>query len=832
MSAHEFPTAPEGSAYAEVFEALETAGCLYAGATDRGGLFTCPVHSDETPSLAVDVGRKRPLFYCFPCCGDDDESERRDDFLAGVKALGVPMDAGDGSGVDWGDPAPTYAHSGGGSGRIGHGDLTAVYTYKHADGKPNFKVYRFDFEREAADGSLRPGKSFQPRRFVDGRFVVGLDGVERTPYKLDRFEDWSSRFKSIYLVEGEKAADALLKAKRPATTFHGGTNGGFEPDWVKRYGFDRFSEVRVWPDADEAGVTWARARAAELEAAGIAVSFRGRTDVEPKDDAFDVLARGQKPRREPLTDEELGALGALKPSAPAGKPAERREKRAPSLEVGGKRLVSTSVSSGAPAGDSDDEDDSDPLADDEATAFKDARLAYRFAAEFEKRGTPVVYAAGLGWFYWTGKRWQQTDAGAIRGKIMNFALGWLQELAGQRGKSDERDKVNRLLDVNRATKVVNAMGDLIRIEATDFDAHPNLLNAQNGVVDLRDGTLRPHDPKLFLTKITRVRYVEGARSPDWEKAKQALPADVLDYLLDRLGQACTGHPPGDDKVVFNVGGGGNGKSTFLDPPRLALGDYADMVPQKLLLANPNDHPTEFMTLRGVRLAVLEELPEQGRLNTQRLKTITGTEVITARAMRRDFITFKASHALFVNTNHSPNVIETDHGTWRRLEQIAFRREYRDEKDETLRQRVKKPDVLEAVLAELVGHARKWYAAAQMMPESPAEVAETTQRWRGESDDVLAFFNEHLEPDPGAAVAMQDVLEAFNEWLDEQKRPTWSPHLFKARLRANEALPVRYEVEQGVECKARRYVKRGDTALSNGPRKEVWKGVRWVAPDDG
>ncbi len=110
--------------------------------------------------------------------------------------------------------------------------------------------------------------------------------------------------------------------------------------------------------------------------------------------------------------------------------------------------------------------------------------------------------------------------------------------------------------------------------------------------------------------------------------------------------------------------------------RLALGTYAALVPDKLLLANPNDHPTDQMTLRGVRFAVIEELPEAGRLNTQRLKKIVGTGAITARKMKQDFVTFEPQHALFVTTNHLPIISETDHGTWRRLDRVPFKRRYR------------------------------------------------------------------------------------------------------------------------------------------------------------
>ena len=46
-------------------------------------------------------------------------------------------------------------------------------------------------------------------------------------------------------------------------------------------------------------------------------------------------------------------------------------------------------------------------------------------------------------------------------------------------------------------------------------------------------------------------------------------------------------------------------------------------------------------------------------------------MITARYIRQDNITFRASHSLFTTTNYVPVVSETDHGTWRRLALLRF-----------------------------------------------------------------------------------------------------------------------------------------------------------------
>ena len=93
----------------------------------------------------------------------------------------------------------------------------------------------------------------------------------------------------------------------------------------------------------------------------------------------------------------------------------------------------------------------------------------------------------------------------------------------------------------------------------------------------------------------------GARHPDWDKVMTALEPEVASWMQVRFGQAATGYPTSDDVLPVGVGGGSNGKSTLLVGLYRALGDYITTVPDKLLRASPQDHPTELMSLRGARL---------------------------------------------------------------------------------------------------------------------------------------------------------------------------------------------------------------------------------------
>ena len=182
----------------------------------------------------------------------------------------------------------------------------------------------------------------------------------------------------------------------------------------------------------------------------------------------------------------------------------------------------------------------------------------------------------------------------------------------RRAETERLKRISGLLSTSRI-RAITYVTKLCKTTEEAFDAHPDLFNVRNGVVDLRDGTLRRlHDPALLLTKVTMVDYVPGATHRDWQRALTALRADAVDWLQIRMGQGLTGYPPPDDVLVVAKGSGANGKTTVFDGVREAVGpDYAVTLPERVLLARTGDHPTEMMVLRGARLGLMEEFPELG-----------------------------------------------------------------------------------------------------------------------------------------------------------------------------------------------------------------------------
>ncbi|WP_309032593.1 DNA primase family protein [Streptomyces alfalfae] len=379
--------------------------------------------------------------------------------------------------------------------------------------------------------------------------------------------------------------------------------------------------------------------------------------------------------------------------------------------------------------------------------YSDSALSERVVREVLQG--KYVWTAAAGWLRWSGVIWERVPHATVIEAVRGFLHEMVVDLARLAPGSSSVAPALRALNARTVENVTSLARGQVMEDLAAFDQDPDIMVTSSGVVDFRTTQLMAHDSSRLVTRCTRVAYVPGATHLDWITALEAVPSDVREWLQARLGQALTGHPPDDDVLPILQGGGQNGKSAVLGSVLAAMGTYANTVPDSLLLS-ADGHPTDRMTLRGLRVGVIEELPEGRHLATATIKKIMGTPEISARLMRADFVTFKATHALLVSTNYRPEVSETDHGTWRRLALVNFPYRYLPPSevlvaetdrhgDPGLRQRLHHNEEQQvAVLAWLVEGARRWYQGGRQLPPTPARVVDDTAGWRQEQDAVLGY----------------------------------------------------------------------------------------------
>lgn len=241
-------------------EALEARG-FTVERTSRGYRAQCPCHDDSNPSLDIDPGRDgRALVKC-RACGADFVQVGKALELLGKSSAGTargrspkPTRARRAASPEKEKPTRTFAtldEARRAAKPRGTGwKLAKEYRYLREDGSEAQRVLRFEcFDKEGR----RVEKSFRPVSPRGERWAMNAAPAPRPLYRLPELA--AQRERIVFLVEGEKAADALAelfleaRAELCAATWNGGTGGVGGADFGPLAG----RRVVLWPDHDEAG---------------------------------------------------------------------------------------------------------------------------------------------------------------------------------------------------------------------------------------------------------------------------------------------------------------------------------------------------------------------------------------------------------------------------------------------------------------------------------------------------------------------------------------------------------------------------------------------------
>jgi hypothetical protein len=288
----------------------------------RNGKAKCPAHEDRRESLTYSQGDGgRLVMNCHAGCSFGDitaalnlhpsqlmpeDSPRGPRMTATAKAI-KPSPKPRGGGFATADEAIVAS-----SRQFGRKpDLQWVY--HDADGQAVGHVLRWN----TGDG----GKDIRPISLIDGRWHMAAMPEPRPLFHLPVVE--ASTVTTIWVTEGEKAADAMRSIGLTATTSAGGCKAASKTDWTPLAG----RSVVVWPDRDEPGELYAAEVADMLMALSPAAvvkivrPFDGDPTVGKGDDAFDWIERRDAALPEDLR-QQLEALAATTPEE--GKPADDR----------------------------------------------------------------------------------------------------------------------------------------------------------------------------------------------------------------------------------------------------------------------------------------------------------------------------------------------------------------------------------------------------------------------------------------------------------------------------------------------------------------------------
>ena len=655
----------------------------------KGWMVRCPSHDDSKASLAVGAGVDgKIILFCHAGC----------ETSSIVSAMSLSL-------ADLFPPKEPIKNS-----------IIAEYDYHDLDGTLLHQCVRFapkDFRQRKPDGA--------------GGWIWKTSG-RRVPYRWLELVGQHT----IYIVEGEKDANALLSLGLPATCNLGGAGKWAikETKCLTEIGIER---VIVLPDNDAPGISHAQQVAKCMKSAGIACNVVLLPDLPKHGDVCDWLSQGGTVAQ--LTDlaNQQPAV-VFKPTLPT--------------------VIDASLEANDPARYN--------LTDlGAAEAFRDRHHEHlRFD---HQRGH---------WLVWHD-HWWQPDAFAESERLaQDHVRLWQQEAVSLPASHPKRSSlVDFTLKLERSGALSNFMSlakSLLPIATTgsEWDTDHWVLGCKNGVMDLRSGKLRNGEPLDHITKQVSAEFDEGSTCPRWMQFLDEVfesNQSLIDYVTKAVGYSLTADMR-EQCFFMAVGTGANGKSIFLDTLEHVFSSYAHRAPMRLF-ANSEGEADRFSLadLHGARIVFAAETKANTKMNEHVIKALTGGETLSGERKYAQPFTFRPTAKIWLGVNHHPTVSDDSFGFWRRVRLIPFNRTFSGDADDrelrdTLRQEA------EGILAWAMRGCLRWQELGLIAPDI---VLQATKNYEMEEDPMTEFLQQTTKNDPDSVVLFSALYAEYKVWAKDQ-----------------------------------------------------------------
>lgn len=710
---------------------------------------SCPVHEDTHASLSIKSAEDgKLLINCHAGCP-------RDAVIDALKQRGLWR----GARIEAIRPAPAKAQAAPVTKLKPAVERKVVATYDYCDehGVLLYQKLRYEpkgFSQRVPDGN---GWSYK------------LGNVRRVLYRLPELIAKPAR--AVFVVEGEKDADALTALGRLATCNDSGAgkwNADLNPPLAAR-------TIFVVADNDDAGRAHVKLVGAALLTAACKVYTIEFTELPEHGDVSDWLAAHDvKILVERCSDATKGV--AVDADGLRIRRMEPEIANAPEPGVPDQAPEPTPEATPEPESNVVSITDAPP----EPLKYSEDDLGRQFMAT---RLDGLRYCHDWGhWLLWNGRVWAVDKTAEISQRVRFFCRD-VATIAASDLSLMPRTRIALLgklgtVALQRSIESMCKIDQNVALRNTDLDNDRMVIGTATGAWDLAKGQPLPNAKDRLITKATRFAVADEPSLAwinfvDWMTRGDK---EVAAFLQRMAGYCLTGSIE-EHALFFLYGPGGNGKSVFLNMLSYVFGDYATNANMETFMqANGDRHTTELARLQGARLVTALESEADRSWAEGKIKALTGGDRVTARYMRMDNFEYDPQFKLVLVGNHMPKLLHVDAAMRRRLHMVPFMAKVDDDKvDPSLPSKLREHGA--GILRWCVDGTREWLRKG-LAP--PFAVSNATESYFVEEDIVFAFLRAKLAKSPGMSIATKPVFEAFCRFAKEAgERPMSAKDFLRA-----------------------------------------------------
>lgn len=301
------------------------------------------------------------------------------------------------------------------------------------------------------------------------------------------------------------------------------------------------------------------------------------------------------------------------------------------------------------------------------------------------------------------------------------------------------------------------------------------LNLPNGLLDWKLGVLRQHTPDVPSVHRLPVAWDPEAQCPaTLHFLRQLFGADpaILAFVEEVVGAVLFGGPPFHQRAIMLLGGGKNGKGTFLQWLRALVGDrnVSEVKPQAL-----DADRFAAAQLYGKLANLAGDVGPSAFKEAERFKEVTAGDTLAAERKYGQPFSFVPVATLIASFNEMPSTADRSDGFFRRWLVLPFPHRFVDASDLTggqgERQRDKHavaavltPEELSGFLVRAVVGLRRLYDRGDFSP--PPAVRAATEDFREHGDPVVAFLRDGFVADNSTFLPRTRIRNAYEQYCSE------------------------------------------------------------------
>jgi len=323
------------------------------------------------------------------------------------------------------------------------------------------------------------------------------------------------------------------------------------------------------------------------------------------------------------------------------------------------------------------------------------------------------------------------------------------------GDDFKRERLNEVIEYIKLNTLVNR---------SDINPDNGLINLKNGMYNIKENKLIPHDIKYKSTIQLNVVYDEDAQCPEIDKFLHEIAKEKdIPVLVQYTGYSCT-QDIKHQRALMIEGPRANGKSTFIELVCSMIGQ--EHVAEQSIQALNNDRFARAQ-LNGKLINMFPDLPKKKLYDNSVFKMLTTDKWIDGEEKYIRKFRFKNTIHQIYSANQVPDVDDPD-------EMAYFRRWIITSFPNMFEGKDADKKLLEKLTTEkeIAGFFNICMVGLRALIEhddfcNQPTVEETKKLYLIKSNPVRAFLDECIEYSDYDFVK-QDLFDVYESWCDKKK----------------------------------------------------------------